>query len=108
VKNPAYPDTMYITELIAPHTVSTIPEHTLEAFADHGVIVADAIAGTIADAQALLDDVSAVGVDLPDVFSVLENQGVAKFVASWCQLLDAYLTSTKTVENQHGRGEPDR
>src|SRR6185437_12118242 len=41
VKNPAYPDTMYVTELIAPHTVSTIPEHTLEALADHGVIVAD-------------------------------------------------------------------
>ena len=51
VKNPAYPDTMYVTELIAPHTVSTIPEHTLEALADHGVIVGDSITGTATDAQ---------------------------------------------------------
>ena len=108
VKNPAYPDTRYVTELIAPHTVATIPEHTLEALADHGVIVADSITGTITDAQTVLDDVSAVGVDLDDVFSVLENDGVAKFAASWRQLLDAYPTSAGTAENAQGRGEPDR
>ncbi len=89
VKNPAYPDTKYITELIAPHTVATIPEHTLEALADHGVIVADSITGTATHAQTVLDNVSAVGVDLEDVFAVLENDGVAKFAASWRQLLDA-------------------
>ena len=98
----------YVTELIAPHTVATIPERTLEALADHGVIVADSIAGTITDAQTVLDDVSAVGVDLDDVFSVLENDGVAKFAASWRQLLDAYPTSAGTAENAQGRGEPDR
>jgi transaldolase len=108
VKNPAYPDTMYVTELIAPHTVSTIPEHTLEALADHGVIVADSITGTAADAQTVLDRISAVGVDLEDVFSVLEIDGVAKFAAPWRQLLDAYPTSTGTAENARGRGEPDR
>ncbi|HEY2197124.1 MAG TPA: transaldolase [Mycobacterium sp.] len=107
VKNPAYPDTMYITELIAPHTVSTIPEHTLEALADHGVIVADTITGTINDAQTVLDDVSAVGVDLADVFTVLENDGVTKFATSWRQLLYAYPTSARTAHVQ-GRGEPDR
>ena len=107
VKNPDYPDTMYVTELIAPHTVSTIPEHTLEALADHGVIVADSITGRIADAQTVLDDVIAVGVDLADVFTVLENDGVAKFAASWRQLLDAYPTSARTAHVQ-GRGEPDR
>jgi transaldolase len=99
VKNPAYPDTMYITELIAPHTVSTIPEHTLEAVADHGVIAADSIAGTATHAQRVLDDVTAVGVDLADVFATLENDGVAKFVASWRRLLDAYPTSAGTAEN---------
>jgi transaldolase len=108
VKNPAYPDTTYITELIAPHTVSTIPEHTLEALADHGVIVADSITGRIADAQTVLDNVSAVGVDLSDVFGVLENDGVAKFAASWRQLLDAYSTSAATAENAQGSGELDR
>jgi len=108
VKNPAYPNTMYVTELIAPHTVSTIPEHTLEALADHGVIVGDSITGTATDAQSVLDRVSAVGVDLEDVFSVLENDGVAKFAASWRQLLDAYPGSADTAEKAQGRGEPDR
>ncbi|MFL6086408.1 MAG: transaldolase [Mycobacterium sp.] len=108
VKNPAYPDTRYVTELIAPHTVSTIPEDTLEAVADHGVIVGDSITGTATDAQTVLDDVSAVGVDLADVFTVLENDGVAKFAASWRQLLDAYPTSAGTAESVQGRGDPDR
>ena len=90
VKNPAYPDTMYITELVAPHIVSTIPEKTLEAFADHGAITDDSITGTATHAQTVLDDISAVGVDLTDVFCVLENDGVANFEASWRQLLDAY------------------
>jgi transaldolase len=108
VKNPAYPDTMYVTELIAPHTVSTIPEHTLEALADHGIIVADSITGRIADAQTVLDDVSAVGVDLSDVFGVLEKDGVAKFETSWQQLLDAYRASAGADEDVRGRGEPDR
>jgi transaldolase len=108
VKNPVYPDTMYITELIAPHTVSTIPERTLEAVADHGVIVGDSITGTATHAQTVLDDVSAVGVDLADVFAMLENDGVAKFAASWRQLLDAYPTSPGTAENAQGRVEPGR
>jgi transaldolase len=107
VKNPAYPDTKYVTELIAPHTVATIPEDTLEALADHGVIVGDSITGTAIDAQTVLDEVSEVGVDLEDVFSALENDGVAKFAASWRQLLDAYPTSAGTAENAQGRGEPD-
>jgi transaldolase len=108
VKNPAYPDTMYVTDLIAPHTVSTIPEQTLEAVADHGVIVGDSVTGTATDAQTVLGDVSAVGVDLEDVFSVLENDGVAKFAASWRQLLDAYPTSGGSGESTQSRGGPGR
>ena len=108
VKNPAYTDTRYITELIAPHTVSTIPEHTLEAVADHGVIVADSITGNITDARTVLDGIEATGVDLGDVFAVLENDGVAKFAESWRRLLDAYSTSAGSAENAQGRGERDR
>jgi transaldolase len=108
VKSPSYPDTMYVTELIAPHTVATIPEHTLEALADHGVIVGDSITGTATHAQKVLDRITAVGVDLADVFAVLENDGVATFAASWRQLLDAYPTSAGTAENAQGKGEPDR
>ncbi|OBE94654.1 transaldolase [Mycobacterium sp. 852002-10029_SCH5224772] len=90
VKNPAYPDTMYITELVAPEMVSTIPEKTLEALADHGVIIGDSITGTATGAQAVLDSISAAGVDLVDVVRMLENDGVAKFAASWRHLLDSY------------------
>ncbi|KRE25598.1 transaldolase [Mycobacterium sp. Soil538] len=108
VKDPAYPDTRYVTELIAPHTVSTIPGHTLEALADHGVIGGDSVTGTASHAQAVLDAVSAVGVDLADVFSKLESDGVARFQASWRQLLDAFPATAATVGNAPGREEPGR
>ncbi|MDT5117726.1 MAG: transaldolase [Mycobacterium sp.] len=85
VKNPAYPDTMYVTELIAPNTVSTIPEKTLEAVADHGVIAGDTVTGTAGEARAVFDHLRGVGLDVHDVFAVLENDGVAKFAASWRQ-----------------------
>ena len=97
VKNPAYPDTMYVTGLIAPRTVATIPELTLEAVADHGAIVDDSVTGTAIDSHKVLDEISTVGVDLPDVFARLENDGVAKFESSWRQLLDAYPPSVATM-----------
>ncbi|SPM43149.1 Transaldolase [Mycobacterium numidiamassiliense] len=87
VKNPDYSDTLYVTELVAPNTVNTMPEKTLDAVADHGVITGDTITGTAAAAQEVFDKVSAIGVDLTDVFLVLENEGVEKFVASWTDLL---------------------
>jgi transaldolase len=83
VKNSAYPDTMYVTELVAPNTVSTIPEATLEAVADHGVITGDTMTGTAAQAQEVFDRLGAVGIDLPNVFAVLEEDGVGKFTESW-------------------------
>jgi transaldolase len=89
VKNPAYSDTLYVTELVAPHTVNTMPEKTIEAVADHGVITGDTVTGRAAESQALFDKLAAVGVDLPDVFKVLEDEGVEKFAASWKDLLDA-------------------
>jgi transaldolase len=97
VKNPAYPDTMYITGLVARHTVNTIPEPTLEAVAEHGVITGDTITGTAPQARAVFDGLTQVGVDLGEVFVNLENQGVAKFEASWEELLDAYPTAEDTA-----------
>jgi transaldolase len=67
----------------AANTVSTIPAATLEAVADHGVITGDTVTGKAAQAQEVLDRLSAVGVDLPNVFAVLEHDGVGKFAASW-------------------------
>jgi transaldolase len=83
VKNAAYPDTMYVTELVAPNTVSTIPAATLEAVADHGVITGDTVTGRAAPAQEVLERLGAIGIDLPNVFAVLEHDGVGKFAASW-------------------------
>src|SRR6202020_2066610 len=87
VKNGAYPDTMYVAELVAPNTVSTIPEATLAAVADHGVISGDTVIGKAAQAQEVFDRLTAVGIDLPDVFAVLEHDGVSKFAASWSRAL---------------------
>ncbi|MET8429315.1 transaldolase [Nocardia sp. NPDC004860] len=89
VKNPEYPDTMYVTDLVAPNTVNTVPEKTLEAVADHAEIVPNAAVGKAAEAQAIFDQLVAVGIDLDDVFGVLETEGVDKFVASWQELLAA-------------------
>lgn len=87
VKNPDYSDTLYVTELVAPHTVNTMPEKTIDAVADHGVIQGDTVTGTASDAQAVFDQLGAIGIDLTDVFAVLEEEGVRKFEASWNELL---------------------
>lgn len=87
VKNPDYSDTLYVTELVAPLTVNTMPEKTLEAVADHGEIKGDTVTGTASDAQQVFDKLEAVGIDLDDVFIVLENEGVEKFEDSWKELL---------------------
>jgi transaldolase len=88
VKNEDYSDTLYVTELVAPNTVNTMPEKTMDAVADHGDIKGDTISGTAADAQELFDKLQEVGIDLDDVFIALENEGVDKFVESWNQLTE--------------------
>lgn len=90
VKNPDYSDTLYVTELVAPNTVNTMPEKTMDAVADHGVITGgDTITGRGDESQAIFDQLSSIGIDLTDVFLVLENEGVDKFEKSWQELLDA-------------------
>lgn len=87
VKNPDYSDTLYVTELVAPGTVNTMPEKTLDAVADHGEVKGDTVSGTASDAQQVFDKLQAIGIDLDDVFIVLENEGVEKFEQSWNELL---------------------
>lgn len=89
VKNPDYPDTLYVTELVAADTVNTMPEATLEAVADHGTVTGDTVTGTAAASKQVFDELAAVGIDLPDVFAVLEKEGVDKFEVSWNELLEA-------------------
>jgi transaldolase len=88
VKNPDYSDTLYVTELVAPNTVNTMPEKTIDAVADHGEVTGDTVTGTAAQAQEVFDKLEAIGVDLTDVFLVLENEGVQKFEESWTELLE--------------------
>jgi transaldolase len=86
VKNSAYPDTMYVTELVAPDTVNTMPGTTLTAFADHGQVTGNTISGSYANARRVLDQLAAAGIDFNDVTGQLEREGVAKFVNSWDEL----------------------
>jgi transaldolase len=88
VKDPSYDDTMYVVELVAPNTVNTMPEATLNAVADHGVIRGDRVRGTYAEAQRVLDDLDAVGIGYADVVQLLEVEGVQKFEDAWKQLLE--------------------
>jgi transaldolase len=99
VKDPSHDDTRYAVELVAPGTVNTMPEGTLQAVADHGVIRGNTIRGSYAEAQQIFGDLTAVGVDLDDVFRVLETDGVAKFQASWREL-------QADVAEALGTGEP--
>ena len=97
VKDPALPDTLYVTELVAAGVVNTMPEKTLEATFDHGVIEGDTITGAYADAGAVLDALAAVGVDYDDVTLTLENEGVDKFIVSWGELIDSVRTALEAA-----------
>jgi transaldolase len=88
VKNPDYRDTMYVADLVAPNTVNTMPEKTLEAFADHGEVHGDQITPKYGEAKQVMDDLAKVGVDYDDVIATLEREGVEKFVKSWDELVE--------------------
>ena len=86
-KNPAYRDVMYVEELIGPETVDTMPEETIRAFQDHGV-VAETLTKDLDAARKLFDDLEAAGIDYDDVVDTLEREGVQKFSDSFEELLD--------------------
>ncbi len=91
-KNPAYRDVMYVEQLIAPGVVNTMPEATVHAYADHGQTGPDTVTGSYAAAQQVLDDLAGLGIDYDDVVETLEREGVAKFEASWVELLGSVST----------------
>jgi transaldolase len=86
VKDPAYDDTRYVVELVAPGTVNTMPEATLRAVADHGVVRGETIRSGYGEAQQVMDNLRAVGVDMVEAFHALEADGVSRFQASWREL----------------------
>jgi len=87
VKDPAYDDTQYVVELVAPGTVNTMPEATLQAVADHGVSRGDTVTGSYAAAQQVMDDLAAAGISYDEVVAQLETEGVAKFEQAWNELI---------------------
>jgi transaldolase len=88
VKDPSLPDTLYVTGLVAEGIVNTMPEKTLEATFDHGVVEGDTITGAYDAASAVLDAVANVGVSYDEVVELLETEGVEKFIASWNELVE--------------------
>ena len=88
VKNPDYSPTLYVDELVVANTVNTMPEATLDAVAEHSDLRGDTVTGKAGEAQEVFDALTRVGIDIPDVFITLENEGVEKFVTSWDELVD--------------------
>ena len=97
-KDPSYPDLYYVDELIGPDSVNTMPDVTLDAFLDHGT-VRQTVTEDVAGARAALDRLADAGIDLHDVSSVLEVEGVASFAKSFDELLQRM--QAKAVELGH-------
>ena len=88
MKDPSYADTLYVDTLIAPHTVNTMPQATLDAFLDHGSVKSDAITAQMESAIATLSALAALGISLEAITDALEADGVKKFEDAWISLLD--------------------
>jgi len=86
-KDPSLPDTLYVVDLVTADTVNTMPEATLRATADHGVLQGDTVHGTYDESRALFASLEALGVHYDDVVQVLEDEGVSKFEVSWTEML---------------------
>ncbi|TKJ98116.1 transaldolase [Plantibacter flavus] len=93
VKSADLPDTLYVTELVADGVVNTMPEKTLDATFDHGVITGDTVTGSYAAANEVLDAIAALGVSYDEVTALLEREGVEKFIVSWDELLETVKTA---------------
>ncbi|MGW2083675.1 transaldolase [Streptomyces sp. NPDC001880] len=102
VKDPAYKDTLYVDDLVAPGTVNTMPEATLDATADRGQITGNTIAGTYEQSRAELDAVAKLGISYDDVVQLLEDEGVEKFEAAWIDLLNSTEAELKRLAPSEG------
>ncbi|WP_337063206.1 transaldolase [Kineococcus sp. G2] len=100
VKDPNLPDTLYVTELVAPNTVNTMPGKTLDATIDHAEVTGDTIRGSYGESQAVLDDLERLGVSYTEVVDLLEREGVEKFEKSWTELLQTVTDELDRVKTQ--------
>jgi transaldolase len=102
-KNPAYPDLLYVDNLVGPDTVNTMPDATIEAFLDHGTIARTVDTG-VDEARSELDRLAGIGVDMADVSRVLEEEGVAAFTKSYEELLQALTDKANAAAGTSGGG----
>ncbi len=100
VKDPALPDTLYVTELAVDSVVNTMPEKTLDATFDHAELHGDAVTGSYDEARAILDRIEALGISYDEVTELLEKEGVEKFVVSWNELLDTVTAALETAQTR--------
>ena len=98
VKDPSLPDTLYVTQLVAPGVVNTMPEKTLDATFDHGVITGDTVTGSYAAAADVLAAIDALGISYDEVTELLEREGVDKFIVSWNELLDTVRAALEAAK----------
>lgn len=98
VKNPDYPDTLYVDGLVAPDTVNTMPEATLNAVADHGGDGSETVRGTYDESDRVLDALSRLGIDYDEVVAKLETEGVDKFIVAWDELLTNLSASLEAAK----------
>ncbi len=103
VKNPDYRDTMYVSDLVVSNTVNTMPEKTLQAFADHGEVLGDQVTTKYDEARRVMADLKSLGVDYDDVIETLEQEGVEKFVTSWDELVETVRGQLQQASGASGR-----
>jgi transaldolase len=101
VKNPAYPDTRYVVDLVAPGVVNTMPEATLRLVADHGQVAADSIHGHYEESEQLFGQLRGLGIDYDDVVQKLEDDGVAAFDSAWERLGEQLATTLRAQPARH-------
>ncbi len=97
VKDKAFDDTRYVVDLVAPDTVNTMPEATLQAVADHGKVRGNTVRGSYDASQIVLDDLARIGVDMAHVAATLEAQGVASFAKSWDELIASVVKQMESA-----------
>jgi transaldolase len=95
VKDPAYPDTRYVDDLVATGVVNTMPEATLRAFADHGRVPTEPIQDHYGEARQVIDTLQHIGIDFADVMQALEDDAVTKFDDAWQELGDQLATALR-------------
>lgn len=96
VKDPALPDTLYVTQLVAADIVNTMPEKTMEAVFDHGVITGDTVTTQYDQARATLAAIEVIGISYDEVVNLLEKEGVDKFIVSWGELVATVSTALES------------